>query len=288
MSSSDRRSRLRAVLTGDRCVTMASVFDPISARFADGLGFEAGLMGGSTASYAVLAAPDVIVLTLSELAEQVHRCTRVSNVPLLVDADHGYGNALNVMRTIRELDDAGAAAVMIEDTLLPRPYGSGDAMQLLPLEESLHKMKAAVAARRESDVVVIGRTSAAAVSGVDDAIARFRAYEAAGVDALFIPALRTRDELDRLSAALTLPLIVGAPAEALMDAGYLASRRARLWSTGHQTFAVAVRALYEAMKAVREGTLSSRLPNVAAKALMDDATGAAEYECWMRAYLGAA
>src|SRR5215207_4134609 len=141
MSLRDRRARMRATLAGDGCELLATIFDPISARFAQELGFAAGLMGGSIASYAVLGAPDIIVLTLTELAEQVHRATRVSDVPLLVDADHGYGNALNVMRTVQELDHAGASAVMIEDTLLPRPYGSSSAAALLPFDESLRKIE---------------------------------------------------------------------------------------------------------------------------------------------------
>src|SRR5262249_7405403 len=159
---------------------MASVYDPISARIAQELGFEVGLMGGSLASLAVLGAPDLILITLSELAEQVRRCTRASKVPLVVDGDHGYGNALNVMRTIEELDAAGAAAISIEDTLLPRAFGSSDSAQLLPLEEGLGKIKAAVAARGSSGPLIFGRTSAAAVTSVDDAIARLTAYQAAG------------------------------------------------------------------------------------------------------------
>jgi carboxyvinyl-carboxyphosphonate phosphorylmutase len=266
---------------------MASVFDPISSRIAEALGYEGALMGGSIVSHVVLGAPDVIVLTLSELAEQVHRCTRVSSVPLLIDGDHGYGNALNVMRTIEELDFAGAAAVMIEDTLLPRPFGPGDAPTLISIEESIGKMKAAVKARGDSDMRVFGRTSAATIASVDEAIARFLAFESTGVDALFLPGVRTRDELDRIAAAVRLPLISGGVAEPLADAEYLASRRVRLWSGGHQVFAVAVHALYDAMKSVREGTYPSKLPDIAPRALLDTVTGSAEYEQRTHAYLGA-
>ncbi len=288
MSTRDCRARLRAILGGDRCVPMASIFDPISARLADDMGFEAGLMGGSLASYAVLGAPDLILITLTELAEQVHRCTRAGAVPLVVDADHGYGNALNVMRTIEELDHAGASGVMIEDTLLPRAYGTSAKPQLLPLDESIGKIKAAVAARGDSDLVVLGRTSAATITSVDDAIARLSAYEAAGVDALFVPGLRTRDELDRLAAAVRLPIVTGSPADALADEAYLASRRVRLWSAGHQTFSVAVEALRTAMQAVRDGTSSSRLTGVASKDVLDRATRATVYEESIRRYLGGA
>lgn len=276
---------MRAMLGGDRCVLMATVFDPVSARLADALGYEAALVGGSIVSYAVLGAPDVIVLTLTELAEQVHRCARVGDVPLLIDGDHGYGNALNVMRTVEELEHAGAAGVMIEDTLLPRAYGDASA-QLLSFDESVGKIKAALAARGDSDVLVLGRTSATSIAGLDEAIARFRAYESAGVDALFLPGLRTREELDRIAQSTRLPLVVGGAAEALADPAYLASRRVRLWSGGHHSFNVAVQALHDAMKATRDGVLSSRLPGIAPKPLMDRATGAADYDAHTRAFLG--
>ena len=286
MSRHVPRTRLRNILTGPQCAVMATVFDPVSARFAEALGYEAGLVGGSVVSHAVLGAPDVIVLTLTELAEQVHRCTHVSQVPLVIDGDHGYGNALNVMRTVQEMDCAGAAAVMIEDTLLPRPFGPSEAPQLLPFDEAVGKIRAAVRAREDSDIVVLGRTSAASISGVPEAIARLRAYESAGVEALMLPGLRTREELDAIAAAVRLPLVVGGAAEALWDRDYLASRRVRLWSTGHKPFDVAVKALHDAMKAVRDGTPSPRLPGAASGELMGSATGAADYKLWTTGFLG--
>jgi oxaloacetate decarboxylase len=277
LASPTTRGKLRAIIAGERNVLMASVFDPISARIAQDLGCEAGLMGGSLASMAVLGAPDLIVLTLTELAEQVYRCTRASAVPLVIDGDHGYGNALSVMRAVQELEHAGAAAVSIEDTLLPRAFGSTDAPQLISREEGVGKMKAAVAARGDADFVILGRTSAATISNVDDAIARLKAYESAGVDALMLPGLRTRDELDRIAAATRLPLVVGGIPESMCDAEYLGSRRARLWSGGHQTFNVAVKALYDAMKSVHSGTLAPRVPGAAGKDLMSLVTNATAY-----------
>ena len=107
MHWADRRRRFRAVLAGDRCVHPGSVFDPISARIAEDLGFELGMFAGSTASLTVLGAPDLIVLTLSEFTAQAYRINRAGNLPLLVDADHGYGNALNAKRTVEELETAG-------------------------------------------------------------------------------------------------------------------------------------------------------------------------------------
>ena len=116
-----RRERFRAILNGNACLHPASVYDAMSARIAEDLGYEVGMLAGSTASLSVLGAPDLIVLTLTEFAAQGYRVCRAMNMPLLVDADHGYGNALNVKRTVEELETAGVSALTIEDTVLPPP-----------------------------------------------------------------------------------------------------------------------------------------------------------------------
>ena len=169
MHWTDRRQRFRAVLAGDQCIHPGSVFDPISARIAEELGFEVGMFAGSIASFTVLGAPDLIVLTLTEFAQQAYRINRAGKLPLLVDADHGYGNALNVMRTVQELETAGVAAMCIEDTLLPKAYGEKKP-SLISLEEGVGKMRAAVAAREDPSFVIVGRTSAAAITGTEDVV----------------------------------------------------------------------------------------------------------------------
>lgn len=284
--TSDKRTRFRAVLAGGRCVTAGSVWDPVSARVADRLGVEVGLMGGSLASFAALGAPDVILLTLTELVDQARRACRASRVALLVDADHGYGNALNVLRTVEELENAGVAALTIEDTLLPRAFGAGAKPRFISLDEGAAKMKAALAARRDPSLAVVGRTGAAPVNGVDDALLRLKAYEEAGVDALMVPGVKSREELDRISAGTRLPLVVGGGGPELADPAYLASRRVRVFSPGHQAFAASVQAIHDAMKAVRDGTPVSRLANVADKELMDWVTRAAEYDKAAKDFLG--
>ena len=123
LTATERRKRLRLVFEGDACLHPASVFDPLSARAAEDLGFELGMLAGSVASLVVLGAPDWTLITLSELAGLVSRISRASDLPLLADADHGYGNALNVMRTVEELEQSGAAALSIEDSVLPTGYG---------------------------------------------------------------------------------------------------------------------------------------------------------------------
>src|ERR1700760_29022 len=123
MDWADRRERLRAILAGGRCIHPGSVHDPISARIAEDLGFEAGMFAGPVAPLTVLGAPDIVVLPLPEFGSQAYRINRAGKLPLLVDADHGYGNALNVMRTVQELETGRGSAMCIEDTVLPCSYG---------------------------------------------------------------------------------------------------------------------------------------------------------------------
>src|SRR5947209_20339344 len=148
MTFRKRREALRAILKGSSCIRPGSVYDAVSIRIADDLGFEVGMFGGSVASLAVLGDPDIALITLTELAEQMRRMSRASALPVVVDADHGYGNALNVRRTVEELECAGAAGVTIEDTLLPQPFGAEEA-QLISGEEGVGKLKAAVEVRAD-------------------------------------------------------------------------------------------------------------------------------------------
>src|SRR5712675_1445345 len=194
MAFRKRRDALRSILSGSTCIRPGSVYDATSIRIAEDLGFEIGMFGGSVASLAVLGDPDIALITLTELAEQMRRMSRAAALPVLVDADHGYGNALNVRRTVQELETAGAAGLIIEDTLLPQAFGQTKT-QLISLEEGVGKMKAALDGRGDPSLVIVGRTGAASVSGVEDVIARARAYEAIGVDGLFLTGIKARNEL---------------------------------------------------------------------------------------------
>jgi len=285
MHWTERRERYRAVLAGDACIHPGSVFDPISARIAEDLGFEVGMFAGSIASYTVLGAPDLIVLTLSEFAAQALRINRAGGLPLMVDADHGYGNALNVMRTVQELETAGVAALTIEDTRLPRGYGEAKPV-LVSLEEGVGKMRAALAGRQDPALCVIGRTSAPSLTGTEDAIARARAYEAAGMDALFFAGGMTRAQLDAIADAVRVPLLLGGVSGELADRDYLASRRVRIALQGHQPFAAAVQAVYATLKALREGTPPGKLTGVASPELMKRVLREGVYEESVKSFLG--
>jgi carboxyvinyl-carboxyphosphonate phosphorylmutase len=262
-----RREALRAILSGDRCVRPASVHDALSIRIAEDIGFEVGMLGGSVASLAVLGDPDLTLITLTELAEQVRRMSRAASLPVLIDADHGYGNALSVRRTVEELDAAGAAGLTIEDTLLPQAFGQARP-QLIPLEEGVGKMKAALEARRDPSLVVIGRTGAAGITSVADAVVRTKAYEAAGVDALFFTGIKTRTDLEAIVAATRLPIVLGSPGDEISDSDYLGGQRVRIAVQGHAPIAAAVQAIHETLQAIHQGTPPKLLKNIASSDLM--------------------
>jgi carboxyvinyl-carboxyphosphonate phosphorylmutase len=225
------------------------------------------MLGGSVASLAVLGDPDLTLITLTELAEQVRRMSRAASLPVLVDADHGYGNALNVRRTVEELDAAGAAGLTIEDTLLPQAFGQAKP-QLIAPEEGVGKMKAALEVRRDPSLVLIGRTGAAGITSVADAIARAQAYEATGVDALFFTGIKTRADLEAIVAATRLPIVLGSPGDEISDSDYLGSQRVRIAVQGHAPIAAAVQAIHDTLQAIHQGTAPKQLKNIASSDLM--------------------
>ncbi len=285
MAFRKQREALRSILSGSACVRPGSVYDAISIRIALDLGFELGMFGGSVASLAVLGDPDIALITLTELAEQMRRMSRAADLPVLVDADHGYGNALNVRRTIEELETAGAAGLTIEDTLLPHGFGQSGT-QLIPLEEGVGKMKAALDGRRDPSLVIVGRTGAVSITSLDDAISRAEAYEATGVDALFFTGIRTRAELEAIAAKTTLPIVLGGAPEEMSDSTYLAGQRVRIALQGHAPFAAATQAVYETLKALREGSPPKALKGLASGELTGRLMREAEVKARSREFLG--
>src|ERR1700759_132868 len=280
-----RREKLRSILSGQRCIHPGSVYDAISIRIAEDLGFEVGMLGGSVASLAVLGDPDITLITLTEFAEQIRRMSRAASLPGPVDGDHGYGNALNVRRPVQELDAAGAAGLTIEDTLLPQSFGEKKA-QLISLEEGVGKMKAAVDGRGDPTLVILARTGAASIPSLGDAIERARAYEATGVDGLFFTGIKNRAELDAIAEATRLPIVLGGAPEEMNDLAYLGARRVRIALQGHAPVAAATQAVYETLKALREGTPPKNLKGLASSELTARATRDAETKKRIGEFLG--
>lgn len=258
-SQHDLRNEFRELLKRNECFFTASTFDPMSARIAADLGFEVGVLGGSVASLQVLAAPDFALITLSEFVEQATRIGRVARLPIIADADHGYGNALNVMRTITELERAGVAALTIEDTLLPAKYGR-KSTDLVPLEEGIGKIEAALAARIDPAMAIFARTNAG-VLNEESAATRIAAYERAGADGICLVGVRDFDHLEKITAEVTLPLMLvtyGNPE--LRDRERLARAGVRVVVNGHAAYFAAIKATYDCLREQRdiaEGNLNA-------------------------------
>lgn len=280
-----RRQRFRAIMAGTACIHPASVFDPMSARVAEDLGFEAGMLAGSTASLAVLGAPDNITLTLSEFAGLAQRICRAGELPLMVDADHGYGNALSVMRTVEELETAGICGMSIEDTMLPEPFGGGGKGRLIPVEEGIGKMKAAVAARRDPLLVIAARTSATSITSLDDAKLRVAAYSKTGVDAIFLAGVKSRSDVEGVRSVTELPIILGNAPPALMDQTFFKANGVRICLQGHQPIQAAVQAVYATMKALRDGGDPTKLAGMPSSETMRRVTRADDYDRWTASFL---
>ena len=287
MNLTDRRQRFRSILEGNRCVHPGSVFDPISARIAEDLGFEVGMFAGSIASGTVLGAPDLIVLTLTEFAQQIHRICRAGDLSLLVDADHGYGNALNVRRTVEELETAGVSGLTIEDTVLPLSFGSAGEGNLISVEEGVGKMKAALSARQDPTLCIAGRSSALRFGGLEEAIKRTKAYEQAGVDAMFLAGAQTKDEVLAVRAETTIPLILGGAGGELSDLDFLGNAGVKVALQGHLYFQASIKAVYDTMKSLRDGVSPGDLQdNLASSALIDQVTRRSDYSQWTNDFLG--
>jgi carboxyvinyl-carboxyphosphonate phosphorylmutase len=285
LSPADRRRAFRKILQGNTCLTPASVSDPLSMRAAQDLGFEVALLAGSVASLVVLGAPDIALLTSTELAEQVRRICRAGDLPLLVDGDHGYGNALNVRRTIEDVEAAGAAAITIEDTVLPASFGSAAADQRVSLPELAGKIRAALDARTDENFTIVGRTSAALSSNPAGVLTRQAALQDAGADAVFVLGVKALQDLDPLAKAARVPLIVGSvPPE--VTAGQLSERNVRLCLAGHRAYFDAVAATYERLHQQRVGSTAPAARNgIEPQTLVKQLSLAERYARWAQKFL---
>jgi len=281
-SHQELRRAFRKLLASPRCYHTASVFDPMSARIAADLGFEVGILGGSVASLQVLAAPDFALITLSEFAEQATRIGRVAQLPFIADADHGYGNALNVMRTVIELERAGVSALTIEDTLLPAQLGR-KSTDLISIEEGVGKVRAALEARVDPELVIIARTNAAAIP-TEEVIARAVAYQNAGADGVCMVGVRDFAHLEEIAAHLTVPLMLvtyGNPQ--LHDDVRLAELGVRIAVDGHGAYFAAIKATYDCLREQRR--ITSSASDLSATELTHTYTQPNDYIVWAREFM---
>jgi carboxyvinyl-carboxyphosphonate phosphorylmutase len=282
-TTAERRAALRAVLTGSSMRIPASVFDPVSARIAADLGFPVAFLSGTLVSYARLGQPDLTLLTLDELAGQARQVARVADIPLLIDADHGYGGALNVRRTVEELELAGAAGLILEDTVLPaRPDAPG---ALIPLAQAVGKFRATLEARSDPQFVIFARTALG--PNADDAAARVAAYAATGVDGLLLTGVRGADH-PAIKAAAGLPLMILPAVDVEPEPGPLEAAGVRLiLKNGHEAFISAARAIRATYAALVKDGLSTPSTPMAAYKEMDGVVGGVEHRDWLARHSGA-
>lgn len=198
--------RLRQLLAQPGPIVAPGVYDGISARIAERAGFPAAFISGAAVTASVLGYPDVGLQTMPEILNQSRNMARVVDIPLIIDIDTGYGNALNLMRAVREFESAGLAGIFVEDQTFPKRCGHFEGKQVISVEEMVVKIKAACETRRDEDFVIIARTDSRALHGLDHAIERGKAYAAAGADLVFVEALLSEDEMRKAASAIPAPL----------------------------------------------------------------------------------
>ncbi|MBM9460340.1 isocitrate lyase/phosphoenolpyruvate mutase family protein [Nocardioides sp. zg-536] len=249
------KSQLRSRLAQERIVVLPGVADAMTARLAEDAGFEAVYVTGAGFANASFGQPDVGLVTMSEVVEHVRRVSRAVGIPVVVDADTGYGGLLNVHRTVQELEHAGAAAIQLEDQAIPKRCGHFDGQSLVSSAEMVSRIAAAVDARRDPELVLIARTDAYQSEGLEGAVARANAYLAAGADLIFVEAPRSAEDLAVLPSRVHGPVLANMveggktpwrSAEELEELGF------RVALFANATLRVAMRAAQEALAVLRE------------------------------------
>jgi carboxyvinyl-carboxyphosphonate phosphorylmutase len=248
------RERFRSVLARPTCTLAANIFDPLSARIAHLLGYEVCVLSGSVGKVANLAVPDIVLSNMSDVVEHCRRITRIADVSLMVDAEDGFGNAVNVMRTVKELEAAGVSAIEIEDNVVPKQFNVSKP-GLVTTDEQVGKLKAAVAARTDPSTVIVARTSALAECSLAEALERIRVYAATGAEALMLVGVqRGRPDLEAVHQATSLPLcVLSPPADVRNDPHFLAANGVRVLMLGNPIFAMAVQAIYDGLQHLQAG-----------------------------------
>ena len=283
---SHARERFREVLARPTCTLAANIFDPLSARIAHLLGYEVCVLSGSVGKAASLGVPDGVLANMSDVVDHCRRITRIADVSLMVDAEDGFGNAVNVFRTVREMEAAGVAGIEIEDNFVPRRFNVPDP-GLVSTEEQVGKLEAAVAARTDPTTVIVARSAALGLCPLDEALERVRAYSQTGAEALMLTGATRREQIEAVHRATPLPLCVLAPpADAANDPGFLAANDVRILMLGNPTFAVAVKAIHDTLKHLKDGgALDDTAAEQASPDLLRQVNGADEYMALQEQYL---
>ena len=247
------RELFREVISRPNCTLAANIFDPLSAHIAHLLGYEICVLSGSVGKVANLGVPDMVLSNMSDVVDHCRRITRIADVSLMVDAEDGFGNAVNVTRTVREMEAAGVAAIEIEDNFVPRRFNVPDP-GLVSTEEQVSKLEAAVAARTDPTTVIVARSAALGLCSLDEALGRLRAYSQTGAEALMLTGSSSREQLEEVRRATPLPLcVLNPPADARNDQDFLDANGVRILMLGNPTYAVAVKAIHDSLDHLKNG-----------------------------------
>ena len=241
----ESRKQLRKMLKEDGIIKAPGAYDAWSAKLVEAAGYFCVYMTGYGVSASVLGKPDIGLITLPEMATMAKHMVEAVHIPVVADADTGYGSTLNVVRTVQEYEAAGVAAIQLEDQVMPKRCGHMEGKELVTEEEMVAKLRAAVKARQDPDLVIIARTDARAVLGIEAAIERSRAYIAAGADVIFFEAPQSREEMELINRELKVPMLAN-----MVDNGktpFLAAEELR--AMGYKMVIYQVVTLYSAKKA---------------------------------------
>lgn len=201
-------TKLRELLQRKKILVAPGAYDAMSAKLIEAAGFEAVYMTGFGTAASMLGLPDIGLITMTEMIENAKRISDAVNIPVIADADTGYGNHLNAIRTIREYEKAGVAAIHIEDQIFPKKCGHMEGSKLIPLEEMTAKVRAAAASKKDKDFVLIVRTDAISSEGFEAAIRRGNAYVEEGADVIFIEAPKTMEQLEKIPKLIKAPVLI--------------------------------------------------------------------------------
>ena len=279
---------LKQLLARDRILVAPCCYDMISAKLIEQAGFEAVYLGGYAHVASHVGLPDAGLATFSEMLERVHNLVRCVGVPVLADGDTGYGNALNMRRTVQEYEQAGAQAIQVEDQEMPKKCGHTPGKRLIEAHEMALKIEAAAHARRNDDFMIIARTDAIAVRGLEEAVERGKLYEKAGADVVFLEAPTTVEELKVAAGSFAVPtmanLIEGGKTP-FLSASELEALGFRIAAYPHSLILTCIRSIQKTLAALKEhGTTKGVVDEMADFKELDELIGFPEARAWEAKY----
>ena len=265
------REQFRSVIARPHCTLAANIFDPLSARIAHMLDYDVCVLSGSVGKVSNLGVPDGVLTNMSDVGDHCRRITRMVDVSLMVDAEDGFGNAVNVARTVREMEGAGVSAIEIEDNFVAKRFNVAEP-GLVSKEEQVGKLEAAVAARTDPTTVIVARSAA---------------FGLTGAEALMLTGTQSREQFEALHRVTSLPIcVLSPPADIRNDSAFLAANGVKILMLGNPTFAVTVKAIFDSLKHLKDGgPLEELAERQATSELLRSVNRTDEFVQWQDKYL---